>query len=64
MTKRPSMTKFKCCVCGYGSLVRSNFKFDQHHKAYCIKHAAYVANENVIHFDKLFKHAQHYIGKI
>ena len=35
--KRKSMTHHICVVCGYGSLVKSNFKFDHHHNAYCVK---------------------------
>lgn len=31
------MTRFCCCICGYGSLVKTNFKFDQQHNAYCVK---------------------------
>lgn len=31
------MTHHKCCICGYGSLVKTNFKFDQQHNAYCVK---------------------------
>ena len=46
--KRKSMTRHICVLCGYGSLVKSNFKFDHKHNAYCVKnkHAEKVIKSN------------------
>lgn len=42
------MTRFCCCICGNTSLVKTNFKFDQQHNAYCVKndHAKEVIKYN------------------
>ena len=45
--KRKPMTHFNCCICGYGSLVKTNFKFDDDHNAYCVKNR---------HSDRVIKH--------